>query len=528
MSAPTTRSSCGAWLATCATALMLAGCVSDAGLHANVEPLTPAADALAQTIGTIGTNGTNDAQHAWPAPDWVKRYRDPQLEQLLAEALQRSPDLQIAKARVGIAQAQLEQFASLTGLTGTAGATISKARLPQSADLADVSVAGHQIPVQLFDDSTVTPAALFAGLSYQLDLWGKNAALTRSLLSSRDAARIDAEQARLTLTVALVTLYGELDRAFAMQDILQQKQQAAEHVDAVLRERGARGLDNAYDAADAALKQSRLASQRALNDERIRLTQLQLGVLTGHGPERGLSIRRPQLAASADMPLPAQLPVDLLGRRPDIVAARLRAQAALANVDATRAQFYPDVNLMAFAGLTAITPATLFSRAALTGSIGPAISLPVFDRTRLRAQLGGNYASVDAAVSLYNKTVDDALGDVARQITSLRTLDTLAAQQTRAVDAASRIVAIADERHRRGIGMQKDATLADMALLDERAQQIDLQAQRRQTQVALVGALGGGFDEHKLGGMPLPAASSLSSFQNAFPSHGRLTDTHLD
>ena len=166
------------------------------------------------------------------------------------------------------------------------------------------------------------------------------------------------------LTVALVTLYCELDRAFAMQDILLQKQQAADSVDAVLRERGARGLDNAYDSADATLKRSRLASQQALNDERIKLTELQIGVLTGRGAERGLSLHRPQLAAAADAPMPAQLPVDLLGRRPDIVAARLRAEAALANIDATRAQFYPDVNLVAFAGLTALTPAALFSRAA--------------------------------------------------------------------------------------------------------------------------------------------------------------------
>ncbi|WGS54814.1 efflux transporter outer membrane subunit [Paraburkholderia sp. D15] len=505
--------------ATLLVAASLSGCVSDAGLHTTVQPLKPSVDALAKTAG----RGANGANGAWPAPDWVKRYNDPQLDRLAQEALENNPDLQIARARVGSAQAQLDQFASLTGLTGTAAATVSKARLPQPNNVANVSVAGQQIPVQLFDDSTVSPAAVIAGLSYQLDLWGKNAALTRSLLSTRDATRVDAEQARLMLTVALVTLYCELDRAFAMRDILLQKQQAAEHVDAVLRERGARGIDNAYDAADAALKRSRLASQQALNDERLQLTELQIGVLTGRGPERGLSLQRPRLAAAtANPPLPAQLPVDLLGRRPDIVAARLRAEAALANTDATRAQFYPDVNLVAFAGLTALTPAALFSRAALTGSIGPAISLPIFDRSRLRAQLGGDYANVDAAVGLYNKTLDEALGDVARQLTSLRTVDTLAAEQSRAVDAATKIVAIAEERHRRGIGMQKDVTLADLSLLDERAQQIDLQGRRRLLQVALVGALGGGFDERQMAG---PA---VAHSQAAFFSHARVMDTHFE
>ncbi|WP_407945311.1 efflux transporter outer membrane subunit [Paraburkholderia antibiotica] len=493
----------------------LTGCVSDAGLHARVEPLQPTADTLATTVGP-------DANGAWPAPDWVKRYGDPQLDRLVAETLQHNPDLQIAKARVGAAQAQLEQFASLSGLNGTALASVNKARLPQPDNVANVSVAGQQFPVQLFDDPVVSPSALMAGLSYQLDLWGKNAALTRSLLSSRDAARIDAEQARLTLTVALVTMYCELDRAFAQQAILQQKQQSAQQIDAVLRERSARGIDNAYDAADAALKRSRLTSQQALNEERIQLAELQIGVLSGRGPERGLALHRPQLAATADAPLPAQLPVDLMGRRPDIVAARLRAEAALSHVDATRAQFYPDVNLAAFAGLTALTPAALFSRAALTGSVGPAISLPIFDRTRLRAQLHGDYASVDAAVGLYNKTVDEALGDVARQLTSLRTVERLSDEQNRAVDSATRIVAIARERHRRGIGMQKDVMLADLSLLDERAQQADLQGRRMLLQVALIGALGGGFDEHKLDGAPIVHAPTTLF------SHARLMDSHFD
>ncbi|EGC99989.1 RND efflux system outer membrane lipoprotein, partial [Burkholderia sp. TJI49] len=90
--------------------------------------------------------------------------------------------------------------------------------------------------------------------------------------------------------------------------------------------------------------------------------------------------------AFAGPALPARLPAELLGRRPDIVAARLRVEAAFANADSTRAQFYPDVNLVALGGVFALTPASLFSRDALAGSVGPAISLPVFDRGRLKAK----------------------------------------------------------------------------------------------------------------------------------------------
>ncbi|WP_375296272.1 efflux transporter outer membrane subunit [Burkholderia cenocepacia] len=466
--------------------LALGGCVPS-GFLPSLSLRAPANDALVHTAGP-GANG------AWPAPDWVKQLQDPQLDDLVAEASQHNPDLQVAQARLRIAQAQLQQFDSLTGLTGTAGATISRARMPKPGDIADVTAGGYRVPVQIFGDPNVSPSSIFVGLNYQLDLWGKNRAATKSLMSLRDAAGVEAEQVRLTLAVAIVTVYCQLDQAYAVRDLLQQKLKISQRVTAVLRERTARGLDNAYDASDASIKRSRLLEQIALNDEQIKLAQLQLGVLSGRGPERGLALQRPRVGAFAGGAVPARLPADLLGRRPDIVAARLRVEAAFANADSTRAQFYPDVNLVALGGVFALTPASLFSRDSLAGSVGPAISLPIFDRGRLKAKLGADVAQADVAIGLYNKTVDDALGQVAQLVTSLQTSQTLVAQQQDAVAAAQKIVQIAADRHRRGVLMQKDVDVADLTLIDERTQMIALLGKQRTLRVGLIGALGGGFD----------------------------------
>ncbi|WP_346269088.1 efflux transporter outer membrane subunit [Burkholderia cenocepacia] len=466
--------------------LALGGCVPS-GFLPSLSLRAPADDALVHTAGP-GANG------AWPAPDWVKQLQDPQLDDLVAEASQHNPDLQVAQARLRIAQAQLQQFDSLTGLTGTAGATISRARMPKPGDIADVTAGGYRVPVQIFGDPNVSPSSIFVGLNYQLDLWGKNRAATKSLMSLRDAAGVEAEQVRLTLAVAIVTVYCQLDQAYAVRDLLQQKLKISQRVTAVLRERTARGLDNAYDASDASIKRSRLLEQIALNDEQIKLAQLQLGVLSGRGPERGLALQRPRVGAFAGGAVPARLPADLLGRRPDIVAARLRVEAAFANADSTRAQFYPDVNLVALGGVFALTPASLFSRDSLAGSVGPAISLPIFDPGRLKAKLGADVAQADVAIGLYNKTVDDALGQVAQLVTSLQTSQTLVAQQQDAVAAAQKIVQIAADRHRRGVLMQKDVDVADLTLIDERTQMIALLGKQRTLRVGLIGALGGGFD----------------------------------
>ncbi|MDG0063121.1 efflux transporter outer membrane subunit [Burkholderia sp. IO2] len=477
----------GSLIAAAAAAMLaLGGCVPS-GFLPSLSLRAPADDALVHTAGP-GANG------AWPAPDWVKQLQDPQLDDLVAEASQHNPDLQVAQARLRIAQAQLQQFDSLTGLTGTAGATISRARMPKPGDIADVTAGGYRVPVQIFGDPNVSPSSIFVGLNYQLDLWGKNRAATKSLMSLRDAAGVEAEQVRLTLAVAIVTVYCQLDQAYAVRDLLQQKLKISQRVTAVLRERTARGLDNAYDASDASIKRSRLLEQIALNDEQIKLAQLQLGVLSGRGPERGLALQRPRVGAFAGGAVPARLPADLLGRRPDIVAARLRVEAAFANADSTRAQFYPDVNLVALGGVFALTPASLFSRDSIAGSVGPAISLPIFDRGRLKAKLGADVAQADVAIGLYNKTVDDALGQVAQLITSLQTSQTLVAQQQDAVAAAQKIVQIAADRHRRGVLMQKDVDVADLTLIDERTQMIALLGKQRTLRVGLIGALGGGFD----------------------------------
>ncbi|MDN7823878.1 efflux transporter outer membrane subunit [Burkholderia cenocepacia] len=477
----------GSLIAAAAAAMLaLGGCVPS-GFLPSLSLRAPADDALVHTAGP-GANG------AWPAPDWVKQLQDPQLDDLVAEASQHNPDLQVAQARLRIAQAQLQQFDSLTGLTGTAGATISRARMPKPGDIADVTAGGYRVPVQIFGDPNVSPSSIFVGLNYQLDLWGKNRAATKSLMSLRDAAGVEAEQVRLTLAVAIVTVYCQLDQAYAVRDLLQQKLKISQRVTAVLRERTARGLDNAYDASDASIKRSRLLEQIALNDEQIKLAQLQLGVLSGRGPERGLALQRPRVGAFAGGAVPARLPADLLGRRPDIVAARLRVEAAFANADSTRAQFYPDVNLVALGGVFALTPASLFSRDSLAGSVGPAISLPIFDRGRLKAKLGADVAQADVAIGLYNKTVGDALGQVAQLVTSLQTSQTLVAQQQDAVAAAQKIVQIAADRHRRGVLMQKDVDVADLTLIDERTQMIALLGKQRMLRVGLIGALGGGFD----------------------------------
>jgi NodT family efflux transporter outer membrane factor (OMF) lipoprotein len=313
-------------------------------------------------------------------------------------------------------------------------------------------------------------------------------------VSERDAARVDAHQARLALVTTLVTLYSQLDYDYATRDLLQQKERDDDELDAILRTRAGRGLDNGYDAENARIRQAALRAQLQQAGDAITQAQLQIGVLTGRGPERGLALSRPSMADSGLSALPANLPLELLGRRPDIVAARLRVQAATGRIAAAHAQFYPNINLFAAAGLSTLSVGTLLSGSSVLFAAGPAVSLPIFERPSLRAQLRGDEANADAMIALYNKTLDEALGEVAKSITTLHGVDALIAQQEQIVAARTRILRIAAERHRRGLMRQADLLAACTALLDEELQLVSLRARRRDAHITLIRALGGGFD----------------------------------
>ena len=106
---------------------------------------------------------------------------------------------------------------------------------------------------------------------------------------------------------------------------------------------------------------------------------------------------------------------DLLARRPDVLASRLRVDSAQAGLKAAWADFYPNIDLSAFAGTQAIGLDNLFHGAAGAFGVGPALHLPVFDAGRLRAKYRANTADIDIALTVYNQSVLSAVRALLRR-----------------------------------------------------------------------------------------------------------------
>lgn len=457
-----------------AIAVLQTGCANYAGIGSD--------SAMASSEKYESAQSLPSGDGHWPPAAWASQFGDAQLDALIAEALKQSPTIEQARARVAAAAAFTEAANANT--------------LPQVG-------AGYSWTRQRLTESTFIPPS-FAGTwqsenkaivsaSYELDLWGKNREALRSAVSEHKATVAEAEQVRLTLSSSIARSYNELARLHALLDIATDEVAQRAEVLRITRGRVRMGLETEVEqqTAEANLAAARV-SVSALQGNILR-TRYQLGALLGQGPDRGLAIAWPALGNGDDVGLPANLPADLVARRPDIVAARWRVDATTHDIKVAKAEFYPDINLSAAIGLDAFGWGRFLRAASRTASVGPAIHLPIFDGGALRAQLKGRYAAFDFAVSNYNDTVINALTDVATQLSDIRAVDAQLVDAVRSDAAAQRALKLALAQYQGGLTTQLTVLNAQTTALASRQGVTNLRMQRRDRQIALAAALGGGY-----------------------------------
>ncbi len=422
----------------------------------------------------------------WPTDRWWDAYGDAQLSGLIDEALKGSPTL-----------AQAEQR-----LVSASGATmVSRSNtLPSVHGEADVAVTEQSLiegfpPFiqELLPHGYIDNGRLALDASYDLDLFGKNRAALKAAVSEEAATAADLAEARLTLATAVATAYADLARLGAERAAAAEAVRNRQETSHLTAERVENGLDTRAELkqAEAATPTSE-ADVEAL-DEQILLTRHRIAALLGEGPDRGLDIAIPSTEAVKAFGLPADLRLHLVGRRPDIVAARLRAEAAARRIDVAKASFYPDVTLNAYVGQQSLGLSQLFNPAAAIGSFGPAITLPIFEGGRLRGEYRGARADYAAAVDAYDATLTQALQDVADASASAQSAARQLADRRAALAAGEQAYAVAQERYQGGLSPFVAVLAAEDALILERRAFADAESRAFSLDVALIRALGGGY-----------------------------------
>ncbi len=420
----------------------------------------------------------------WPGPHWWHRLDDAELDHLIGQALSRSPDLQVAQARIRAAVAQ-------SGIAGAALKPQMNAALKPSYNRF---TADEFIPPPFAGHNVWDNQVLLEG-GYELDLWGKNHAALRASLDQVHAQRAESRQVEQVLIASIVDAYLQLryedPSLLRLHEEIELRQQLLRL--SQRRRQVGLGTDLELSGVAAALPPlQRELARRSAHQARLRH---QLALLCGL-PSIALAPPPATLAAApTQLAAPGKIPLDWLGRRPDLMAARWQVEADGEDIHVAKARFYPDISLSAAIGYQALGFSQLFSPSAELYSVSPTISLPLFEGGRLQAGLDAAAARRDADIARYNALLLRAIMQVSDHMANLQGLQ----QEQQAAEQARNL---AQERERLSqSGLQ--AGLIDMsAPLEARILRLhseqalaDLDLRTLQEDVALIRDTGAGDHE---------------------------------
>lgn len=421
---------------------------------------------------TLPSSWTHQGEAEDPVQDrWWEGFGDPVLNRLITEALQRNNDLAAATILVRKAQLQAE--------------LVGSERLPSlsvqgSGELSRYLGSGNR---------EIRNVAASAAVSYELDLWGK-------LGSAHDAARWEAMATEEDRAGTALVLIGTTSSLYWQIGYLNQRIGQSEASIAYARK--TLELVRVQKAAGAASSLEILEAERNLASQEASHTTLMqqrvearnsLAILFD-GPPQSLKTAEPQDLSKATIPeVDAGLPAHLLGRRPDLRAAEARLRAALANTDATRASFYPAINLSGQLGGSSDDLARFLSNPLAT--LGADLILPFVQWRDMQRNIKISEAEYEQAVINFRQTLYRALADVENSLSARNQYQDQEKKLALTLQAARQTEELYRIRYQAGgsplkfwLDAQENRRQAEINLAENRLNQLD-------NHITLAKALGG-------------------------------------
>lgn len=470
---------------------LLAGCTVGPHYHAPAPPTIGTYDTQPQPPSTVSAPGPGGAAQQFKTSSeipaqWWTLYHSPELDRMVRAALDNSPTLTQAMARLKQAQ---EESNARTGQTKYPAFNGSISAQREQVDLATFGVPFPSPPPFSLLNGSVT-------VSYALDLFGHNRRLIEGLNAQVAYQNWQLEGARLMLAGNVVSAGIRQAQLRSQIDLTRQMLAVEEQSLAITEKRYQAGGVSQYDVSS---QHSLIAETRATLpalEQQLDVIDHQLAVLMGKTPAeaRVEPIHLDRLTLPQD--LPVSLPSSLVRQRPDIRAAESLMHEASANVGVATANLYPQIVLSASAGLIG----TNFTSGSDVWNVGASLTQPIFNGGALRAEKRKAVAAYEEAGSVYQQTVLQAFREVAD---SLRAIDHDAQalqSQTEAAAQAERAYAIASQRYTAG-------GISQVTLLDAQHQQLQTalgriayQSSRYADSATLFQALGGGWWNQKQSG----------------------------
>jgi len=413
--------------------------------------------------------------------DWWRIYGDPVLDALQQQARTANQDLKAAVARVD--QARAAARITETDLYPRVDLNPSAQRGRGAADLNGGKA------------NTSTTLRVPFDLGYEVDLWGRVRRSVEASTAQYEATRAEMQNVLLTLQADVARNYFNLRSLDAQLDLLRRTVELRSRNLQLVTSLFKNGQVGRLDVATAETELANAQAETAALKRRRAATEHALAVLVGEPvanfvlplPPPNLEVRPPAITAG--------LPSALLERRPDVAAAERQMIAANARIGIAKAAFFPAVSLTGSAGYASDQLSSLFQWDNRTWSLGPFISLPVFDAGRNRAQMEQAEAAWQESVALYRQQVLNAFREVEDALADLRILAEQAAAQQRAVASSQQAADLSEKRYRAGLVSYLEVVVSQRTALATEYLATQVLEQRFQASVSLIKALGGGWQD---------------------------------
>jgi multidrug efflux system outer membrane protein len=420
---------------------------------------------------------------AWPAEDWWRGFRSPQLDSLIAQAESGNLDLAAAVARVREADAQTRiAGAALLPAIGL-GSSASRVRQPSNSA---AGTSGGAKTVTLYD------AQISA--SYEVDFWGKNKAAVEAAKATAQASRYSEATVALTTVTSVATAYFQILELRDQLEVAEANLASAESILQALQAQEAAGTATALDVAQQETAVTTLQAEIPPLQQQLRQFINALAILVGKPPE-AVDITS---GALADFSYPAVvpgLPSELLARRPDVAMAEAELRSAHANITVARAAFFPSVQLTVQGGFESTALSSLFGPAGFLYTLAAGFGQPIFEGGLLEGQYEYTQAFYDELLQNYRKSVISAFQDTENALVATQQTAEQERRQQAAVDTAQQAFDIATAQLRAGTITVLTVLNTETALFTAQNALLQVKLARLNAIVSLFKALGGGWNE---------------------------------
>lgn len=419
---------------------------------------------------------------------WWEIYADPELNSLEDQATAANQSLkaaeaQFAEARAAVQVARAAYYPTVSG-TGTATRTRQSQNKALFSATSPLNYNDFQLPIDA---------------SWEPDVWGRVRRTVEAARSEAQASAADLAGVDLSLHAELALDYFELRGLDTQKQLLDSTVVAYQKALDLTESRYKGGIASAVDVAQAQTQLETTRAQEEDTDVERTAFEHAIAVLIGKPPADFSQLPTPLTAPPP--PVPANVPSELLERRPDIAAAERRVEEANANIGVARSAYYPQFLLTGEGGYESSRLGTLLQGPAGFWALAGQAAELIFDGGQRHGITAEARAAYDQSVDNYRQTTLSAFEDVEDNLSALRVLETEAKTQDGAVAASQHSLDLSISRYRGGVTSYLEVTTAQSVALSDEVTAVSILTRRMAASVLLIKALGGGWNVSEIPSM---------------------------